>query len=160
MISQFLQRRVGFLFMSQEPSSPLPAPTEPEMQILAALFIDEIDLRQIEGPTTRIDLGGIQFSAAAPTEDEFLWAPHLVVIVRADAGHSGSAVLEAIFTVDGEQVARNVQPLQVDPGKFSYRLVRAEVEVIAPTTVVAHVRLDGGPATLVPFNHLLPVSDT
>lgn len=146
--------------MNGDATPPVEARTDPEMQILAALFIDDIDLRQVDGPSTRIDLGGIQFSAAAPSEDEFLWAPHLVVIVRADAGHSGTAVLEAVFTVDGEQVARNVQPLQVDPGKFSYRLVRAEVDVTAPTTIVAHVRLDDGPTTLVPFNHLVPISET
>ena len=129
----------------------------PEMQVLAALFIDDIDLRQIEGPTTRIDLGGVQFSAAAPSDGPFTWAPHLVVIVRADALHSGTAVLEARFTIDGEQVARNVQPLQVDPGKFSYRLVRAEIELSAPATVLAHVRLDQGPVTIVPYNHLAPL---
>lgn len=128
------------------------------MEILAALFIDDIDLRQIDGPTTRIDLGGVQFSAPAPSNDAFTWAPHLVVIVRADADHSGTAVLEVVFVVDGEQVARNVQPLQVDPGKFSYRLVRAEIELTAPTTVHAHVRLDQGAAIVVPFNHLPPVA--
>ena len=36
------------------------------MEIIAALFIDEINLRQVPGPATRIDLSGIQFSAAAP----------------------------------------------------------------------------------------------
>jgi len=131
--------------------------SEPEMQILAALFIDDIDLRQIPGPTTRIDLGGVQFSAPAPNKSVFTWAPHLVVIVRADDGHSGTGVLEAIFTVEGEQVARNVQPLQVEPGKFSYRLVRAEVDVTAPATVLAHVRLDQSAVVIVPFNHLPPV---
>lgn len=126
----------------------------PGMQILAALFIDDIELRQIDGPTTRIDLGGVQFSGPAPSVESFTWAPHLVVIVRADETHSGTGVLEAIFMLDGEQMARNVQPLQVDPGKFSYRLVRAEVEVTAPATVHAHVRLDQGPVTIVPYNHL------
>jgi hypothetical protein len=126
----------------------------PEMQILAALFIDDIDLRQIAGPTTRIDLGGVQFSAPVESNDTFTWAPHLVVIVRADANHSGSAVLEVRFTIDDEQVARNVQPLQVDPGKFSYRLVRAEVEISGPATVEAHVHLDEGAVTVVPFTHL------
>ena len=126
----------------------------PEMQILAALFIDDIDLRQIAGPTTRIDLGGVQFSAPVESNDTFTWAPHLVVIVRADADHSGSAVLEVRFTIDDEQVARNVQPLQVDPGRFSYRLVRAEVEISGPVTVEAHVRLDEGRVTVVPFTHL------
>lgn len=146
--------------MNIEPSdeSGFPGPTA-GMQILAALFIDDIDLRQIDGPTTRIDLGGVQFSAPAPSGGDFTWAPHLVVIVRADSDHAGTAVLEVVFTVDGEQLARNVQPLQVDPGKFSYRLVRAEIEVNAPTTVHAHVRLDQGPATVVPFNHLPPVAD-
>ena len=37
------------------------------MDILAALFIEGIDLRQVEGPSTRIDLTGVQFSAAAPS---------------------------------------------------------------------------------------------
>jgi hypothetical protein len=129
----------------------------PEMQILAALFIDDIDLRQIDGPTTRIDLGGVQFSAPAPSDEPFTWAPHLVVIVRADEEHSGTAVLEARFTTDGDQVARNVQPLQVEPGKFSYRLVRAEIELSAPATVLAHVRLDQGPVVIVPYNHLAPL---
>ena len=126
----------------------------PEMQILAALFIDDIDLRQIAGPTTRIDLGGVQFSAPVESDEAFTWAPHLVVIVRADVDHSGSSVLEVRFTIDDEQMARNVQPLSVDPGKFSYRLVRAEVEITEPVTVEAHVRLDDGPITMVPFTHL------
>ena len=29
------------------------------MQIVAALFIDEIDVRAVPGPSTRIDLGGV-----------------------------------------------------------------------------------------------------
>jgi len=36
------------------------------MNILAAVFIDDISLRQVPGPSTRIDLTGIQFSAPAP----------------------------------------------------------------------------------------------
>jgi len=52
------------------------------MQIIAALFIDDIDTRQVAGPSTRIDLGGVQFSAAAPTPVPLTWAPHLVVIVH------------------------------------------------------------------------------
>ncbi len=131
-----------------------------EMQILAALFIDDIDLRQVPGPATRIDLGGVQFSGPAPSSSEFTWAPHLVVIVRAPADHDGSAVLETVFFIGDEQVARNVQPLQVEPGKFSYRLVRAEIETRAPVTIVAHVRLDDGPITLVPYTLLEPTADS
>lgn len=135
------------------------SPADADLQILAALFIDDIELRPVPGPSTRIDLGGVQFSAPMPSAGAFTWAPHLVVIVRAPAGHPGTGVLEALFMVDGEQVARNVQPLQVEPGKFSYRLVRAEIEIAEPTTVEAHVRLDQGPFTIVPFTHLAPVAD-
>ena len=127
------------------------------LQVLAALFIDDIDLRQVDGPATRIDLGGIQFSGPAPSDEAFVWAPHLVVIVRAPADHSGNGVLEATFTIDDEQVARSVQPIQVEPGKFSYRLVRAEIETTAPSTVHANVRLDEGPVTIVPYTLLAPV---
>ena len=56
------------------------------------VFIDEIDVRQVEGPSTRIDLGGVQFSAAAPTPLPLTWAPHLVVIVRATEDGDGSGV--------------------------------------------------------------------
>ena len=130
-----------------------------ELQILAALFIDDIDLRPVEGPT-RIDLGGVQFSAALPTDLPFPWAPHLVVLVRAPVDHSGDGVLEAVFTIDGEQVARNVQPLQIEPGKFGYRLVRAEIEVAEPTTVEAHVRIDQQHPLTVPYTFLPAVPAT
>ncbi|MGI9608071.1 MAG: hypothetical protein ACR2P0_18215 [Acidimicrobiales bacterium] len=129
------------------------------MQILAALYIDDIDLRPVDGPSTRIDLGGVQFSAAAPSEDAFAWAPHLVVIVRGPDDADGNGVLETKFLMDGEQAARSVQPFGVEQGRFGYRLVRAEIEVTAPTSVEAHVRLDDGPVMVVPFNHLPPASD-
>jgi len=124
-----------------------------DMQILAALFIDEIDLREVDGPSTRIDLGGVQFSGVAPSRGTFTWAPHLVVIVRAPKEHG---VLETVFTIGDNQVARNVQPLQVDPGKFSYRLVRAEIATLAPVTIEATVRLDDGPSLMVPYTLMLP----
>ncbi|NNC79950.1 MAG: hypothetical protein HKN94_07325 [Acidimicrobiales bacterium] len=127
------------------------------MQLLAALFIDDIELRPVDGPSTRIDLGGVQFSAAAPSAEPFPWAPHLAVIVHAPEDHSGSAVLEVLFIQDGEQVARNVQPLQVEPGKFNYRLVRAEIDITAPAVIHAHVRIDQDDPVIVPFTHLPPV---
>ena len=37
------------------------------MDIVAALFIDQIDLRQVDGPSTRIDLTGVQ--CLAPVRD-------------------------------------------------------------------------------------------
>lgn len=126
------------------------------MDILAALFIDGIDIRQVPGPSTRIDLTGVQFSTPAPSEPPFTVAPHLVVIVHCPPDGRSSAALEVVYHRDGEQVARNVQPLEVEPGKFNYRLVRAELEFADYGTVEAHVRLDLGPVTVVPFTVLPP----
>lgn len=128
------------------------------MQIVAALFTDGIELRQAPGPSTRIDLTGIQFSAAAPGPFPVTVEPHLVVIVRCGADEPGTGALEVRFLRDGEQVARNVQPLQVEPGKFAYRLVRGELEYPGPGTVEAHCRIDLGDATVVPYTLLPPAS--
>jgi hypothetical protein len=126
------------------------------MDILAALFIEGIELRQVPGPSTRIDLTGIQFSAPAPSEPPFSVEPHLVVIVRCPPDAKSSAVLEVVYTRDGEQIARNVQPLEVEPGKFNYRLVRAELEFTELGSIEAHCRLDLGPVTVVPYTLLPP----
>jgi hypothetical protein len=128
------------------------------MDIIAALFIDAIDIRQVPGPSTRIDLNGIQFSAPAPSAPPFTVEPHLVVLVHNPAGGSPDAALEVVYTRGGEQVARNVQPLQVEPGKFNYRLVRAELDFDDYGTVEAHCRLDVGPVTTVPYTVLPPVA--
>ncbi len=127
------------------------------MRILAAMFIDDISLRQVPGPSTRIDLSGVQFSAAAPAPVPVTLEPHLVVIVHCPADHSGNAALEVVYERDGEQVARNVQPLQVEPGKFNYRLVRAELTFEDYDTIEAHCRIDLGPEVVVPFTLLPPV---
>lgn len=128
------------------------------MQIIAAVFIDDIQLRQVAGPATRIDLTGVQFSAAAPQAVPLTWAPHLCVLVHCPADHSGQGALEVVFRRDGEQVARNVQPLEVEPGKFNYRLVRGEIEFEEYGTVEAHCRIDMGPTTVVPYTLLPPAS--
>lgn len=127
------------------------------MQILAALFIDGIELRQVPGPSTRIDLTGIQFSAPAPAPVPVTLEPHLVVIVRCGADEPGEGALEVVYRRGDEQIARNVQPLQVEPGRFSYRLVRAELEFDDYDTVEAHCRIDLGDVTVVPFTLLPPV---
>ena len=126
------------------------------MQIVAALFIEEIDVREVPGPSTRLDLSGVHFSVMAPGELPLLWTPHLVVIVRCPADSDGNGVLEVVYTRDGAQIARNVQYLQVEPGKFSFRLVRAELEFEDYTTVEAHCRLGDGPTTVVPYALLPP----
>ncbi len=81
--------------------------------------------------------------------------PHLVVIVRCPPDGDAAGVLEVVYQRDGEQIARNVQPLQVEPGKFNYRLVRAELDFDDYGTVEAHCRVDTGPVTIVPYT-LLP----
>ena len=126
------------------------------MDIVAALFIDDIELRQVPGPSTRIDLTGVQFSAAAPQEVPLVWAPHLVVIVRCAPDETGVGALEVAYYRGDERIARNVQPLQVEPGKFNYRLVRAELEFAEYGTVEARARVDAGPATIVPYTLLPP----
>lgn len=127
------------------------------MDIVAAVYIDNIELRQVPGPSTRIDLTGIHFSAAAPQAVPVTIEPHLVVLVRCGPDEPGTGALETVYTRDGEQVARSVQPLQVEPGKFAYRLVRAELTFDDYGTVEAAVRIDQGPVTTVPYTLLPPV---
>ena len=128
------------------------------MQIVAAVFIEAIDLRQVPGPSTRIDLTGIQFSAPAPRAAPVTIEPHLCVIVRCAPGERADAALEVVFRRDGEQIARNVQPLAIEPGKFGYRLVRAELEFDDYGTIEAHCRVDMGESTVVPYTLLPPVA--
>ncbi|MDH3303297.1 MAG: hypothetical protein OES24_22565 [Acidimicrobiia bacterium] len=138
------------------------------MEIIAALFMDDIELRSVPGPSTRIDLGGIQFSAPAPAPAPVTVAPHLVVLVWNPPEGKEFGALEVTFdfhdapaAADGddepEPLARNVQPLQIEPGKFNYRLVRADLEFDDYRTVVATCRIDGGRAHVVPYTLLPPV---
>lgn len=99
------------------------------------------------------------FSLAAETPLPVNIEPHLVVLVRCRAEEDGAAVLETVFKNDaGEQVARNVQPFQVEPGRFGYRLVKAELTYEDYGTIEAHCRLDNGPWHVVPLTLLPPVS--
>jgi hypothetical protein len=130
-----------------------------DMTIVAAVFIENIELRQAPGPSTRIDLTGVHFSMAAPAPVPVTVEPHLVVLVHCPPDAPGTGALETVYTRDGEQVARNVQPLQVEAGKFAYRLVRAELAFEAYGTVEAAVRIDLGPVTTVPYTLLPPAED-
>ncbi len=132
------------------------------MEIIAALFMDDIELRSVPGPSTRIDLAGIQFSAPAPSPVPVTVAPHLVVLVWNPPDGKELGALEVVFTTEGgdpdaEPLARNVQPLQIEPGKFNYRLVRAELPFEEYGTVLARCSIDGGRAHLVPYTLLPPV---
>lgn len=129
------------------------------MDILSALFTENIEVRPVAGPSTRIDLLGIMFSLPAPTPPPVSLTPHLIVLVRCRPEENGQGVLEVVFRNEaGEQVARNVSPFQVEPGKFTYRLVRGELTYEDHSTIEAHCRLlPEGPVTVVPLTLLPPV---
>jgi hypothetical protein len=129
------------------------------VDIVSALFAENLDLRPVPGPSTRIDLIGIMFSMAAPSPPPVTVTPHLIVLIRCRAGEDGQGILEVVFRDEqGEQVARNVSPFQVEPGKFTYRLVRGELEFRQFGTIEAHCRLlPDGAATVVPLTLLPPV---
>ncbi len=133
------------------------------MKIIAALFMDDIELRSVPGPSTRIDLSGIQFSGPAPGPVPTSVGPHLVVLVWNPPGHKSNGALTVVFTnVDqeadeGEPLARNVQPLEIEPGKFNYRLVRATLPFDDYKTILARCSIDGGDEHIVPYTLLPPV---
>ena len=128
------------------------------MDIVSALFTENIELRPVPGPSTRIDLTGIMFSLAAPSDPPVTIAPHLVVLIRCRPDEDGQGVLEVVFNDEaGEQVARNVSPFSVEPGKFTYRLVRGELTYEKLGTIEAHCRVGQGPWTVVPLTLLPPV---
>jgi hypothetical protein len=125
------------------------------MEIVAALFVENINFREVEGPSTRIDLTGVFFSQKVDALPATV-APHLVVLVRSPRDSTGHATLETVFVrEDGTEAGRNVQPFDVEPGKFGYRLVRGELEFDAPGTVEARCRLiESGSAVTVPLTVL------
>ena len=127
------------------------------MDVIAALFVENMDFRQVPGPSTRIDLSGVFFSLPAPSEPPVTLTPHLIVLVRCPADDSGFHALNVEFLDDdGNEVVKSKQPVQVEPGKFGYRLVRPELTWQAYGTIHAHVRVDDGPATIVPLTLLPP----
>lgn len=129
------------------------------MEIISALFTEGFDLRPIPGGSTRIDLTGVMFSLPAPSEPPVTVTPHLVVLIRCRPDEPGQGVLEVDFKNDrGEQVARNAQPFSVEPGKFTYRLVRGELAFDGYGTIEANCSVDGGPVTSVPLTLLPPES--
>ena len=135
------------------------------MQIVAALFVENFEMRQAPGPSTRIDLTGAMFSMASPDPAPVTITPHLVGLIYCPPEESGQGVFEVIFTRshvdpadDEEPVARNVSPFSVEPGKFTYRLVRGELDFPEYGQVFAHCRIDRGPWHVVPFALLPPVT--
>ncbi|MEO6125495.1 MAG: hypothetical protein ABIR32_17495 [Ilumatobacteraceae bacterium] len=132
------------------------------MQIVSALFVENFALRQAPGPSTRIDLTGAMFSMASPSPVPVTIDPHLVALISCPPDEPGSGVFEVVFRKGphetDEQVARNVSPFTVDPGKFTYRLVKGDLEFTAYEQIFAHCRIDKGSWHLVPFTLLPPVA--
>jgi hypothetical protein len=126
------------------------------VHIVAALFVEEFDMRAAPGPSTRIDLTGVHFSAVTPSAVPVTVSPHLVALIWCPTGESGQGIFEVVFRRDDEQIARNVSPFTVEPGRFTYRLVRGELEFADYGTVVAHCRIDQGPWHVVPYTLLPP----
>jgi len=118
-------------------------------------------MRQAPGPSSRIDLTGVMFSMAAPSPAPVTVSPHLVALIYCAPDEPGSGVFEVVFrrglAETDEQVARNVNPFTVEPGKFTYRLVRGELEFADYGPVFAHCRIDRGSWHIVPFTLLPPV---
>ena len=128
------------------------------MDIVAALFIEGLNMRQVEGPSTRIDITGAFFSTAVPSYPAQL-TPHLVVLVRAPEDTDGTATLETVFARDGEEVGRNSQNFFVEPGKFGYRLVKGELDFPAPGTIEARCTIiESGSSVTVPLTALPPAT--
>lgn len=132
------------------------------MHIVSALFVENFEIRQAPGPSTRLDLTGAMFSMAAPTPAPVTVAPHLVALIYCPPDEPGSGVFEVVYRpglepeLDAEPLARNVSPFDVEPGKFTYRLVRGEIEFDEYRQVFAHCRIGHGPWHAVPFTLLPP----
>ena len=127
------------------------------MDIVAALFVEGINQRSVPGPSTRFDLTGVMFSLQAHGDLPVHLDPHLVVFVRCAPDEPGTGTLEAEFLdAAGKEVARNAQPVTVQPGKFGRLLVKAELTWEEYGTIEAHVKFTGGTPVVVPLTLLAP----
>jgi hypothetical protein len=128
------------------------------VQIVSALFVEGFNMRQAAGPASRIDLTGVMFSMASPNPVPVTIDPHLYALIWCPPDEVGSGVFEVSYKRgDDSEMARNVSPFTVEPGKFTYRLVKAELEFEEYGQIVAHCRVDRGAWHLVPFTLLPPV---
>ena len=123
------------------------------MHIVSALFVENFELRQAPGPVDahRPHRGDVLDGRADPAP--LTIAPHLVALIYcppADAARacsrscSGGPTIPTPRATDEDQVARNVSPFTVEPGKFTYRLVRGELEFPDYGQIFAHCRIDRG----------------
>ena len=90
---------------------------------------------------------------AAPSPVPVTIEPHLLAFIwcRPTSRATGSSrSCSAGAGEDDEEIARNVSPFTVEPGKFTYRLVRGELDFDDYGPIVAHCRIDRGPGTSCP----------
>ncbi|HEX8771424.1 MAG TPA: hypothetical protein VF711_11715 [Acidimicrobiales bacterium] len=114
------------------------------MDIVAALFVEGINQRQVAGPATRIDLEGVMFSMVPPSPPPVTISPHLVVLLRCPADEPGTGTLEVTFRNEaGAEIARNAQPLNVAPGKFGRQLIKGDLAYEDYGTIEAHCQVLG-----------------
>ena len=124
------------------------------MEIVAALFVEGINFRQVEGPSTRIDITGAFFSFR-PAEYPAYLDPHLVILLRCPPGGSPDASLDVVFLRDGMQIGSNRQVFSIEPGKFGYRLVKGDVTFDSPGTIEARCTVpESGSSVTVPLTAL------
>jgi hypothetical protein len=123
------------------------------MEIVAALFVEGIEFRQVDGPSTRIDITG---AFSRPPSSRIRRDDAVPRRARSPAGSEGNGTLETVFVREsGEEVGRNSQPFFVEPGKFGYRLVRGELDFEEPGTIEARCTiLESGSAVTVPLTAL------
>jgi hypothetical protein len=126
------------------------------MEIVSALFVESFNLREAPGPSTRIDLTGVFFSIAAPSPVPVSIEPHLLAFIWCPPEEAGEGIFETVFTRGDDEIARNVSPFTVEPGKFTYRLVRGELHFDDYGPILARCRIDRGSWHIVPLTLLPP----
>ena len=89
------------------------------MKIVAGLYVENIDFRTEEGPSTRIDINGAFFSFKPHSYPELL-TPHLVLLISGVGSEIANDTLVCEFRRGDEIIARNVQPCPIEIGKFVY----------------------------------------
>lgn len=105
------------------------------MKFVAGLYVDNINFRTEEGPSTKIDIEGAFFSFKVKQYPEVL-TPHLVLLISGVDSKVSNDTLICEFRRGDEIIARNVQPCPIEIGKFGYRLVRPELEFLEPETII------------------------
>lgn len=128
------------------------------MELLSALFVENIGFRQAPGPATRIDLEGVMFSVAAEQPPPVTLSPNLLLLLRAERDESGQAAIESIVSdIEGNDVHSAKQLLQIAPGKFGYRVFNHELRFSDYGTIIVRCRVDEKPWLRVPLT-LLPAA--